>query len=278
MNSVCRRVCKVSVEGLLLELGFQFCENMALETLTEIMQSLLRQIGTSSHMYCEHAGRVQPVIGDVVMALVDMGIVPDHIEAYAKRNERVILPPLLKASHPKRVNNLHVGKVQPHPAHIPEYLPPLPDLHTFMRIPTHRKPAIEYEELREKSSTHQQCVEKALTRFVAKTSDTQSYFSNADKNLFPLIPCQSQNPAYLKALLTCDQMCQFQDEFCVPQPNRKSQSPNKRPFKYMIVQENNEHEMQGPDGEPIDNPYLRPMKIKLVQVPVPVRKKRQRKC
>ena len=271
MESVCRRTLKVSLAGLLLELGFQHSTNTAHETLTEILQSLIRQVGLSAHKYCEQAGRVQPVIGDVIVALVDMGIAVEHIQAYGNKNGRVILPPLLTANHPKRVDNLHVGEVQPHPPHIPKYFLPFPDPHTFLHTPTHSKPAIEYEILREKSSDHQSCVEKALTKFVTKTSETQSYFSKNDNNIFPLIPCQTENPPYLKALLTPDQMFQFQEECYVPKPKRGCQTPNKKHFIYSIVHENSKEQTNASDGEIIKNPYLSPVKIKLV------RKKKQRK-
>ncbi|KAJ9599465.1 hypothetical protein L9F63_010052 [Diploptera punctata] len=272
MDSACRRILSVSLAGLLLEIGFQFSNNIAHETLVEIMLSLIRQIGLSSHRFCEQAGRVQPVVGDVVMALIDIGICPHHIESYAKRNGMIVLSPILKVSHPKRVNNLHVGKEEPRPGHIPDYFPGFPDPHTYLRTPTLRKPAIEYDVLREKASFQQQCIKKALTKFVARTSDTESYFSSADKNIFPLIPCQTHNPAYLTALLTSDQLFQFQDEFFVPKRKIKGQSPDKKPIKYMVVQENNQDQTYGPNAEPIDNPYLHPVKIKLL------RKKRQRKC
>ncbi|PSN40523.1 Transcription initiation factor TFIID subunit 8 [Blattella germanica] len=271
MDAVCRRALTIAVAGLVTEFGFEYSDRTTLETLSDIIQSLIRQIGLSAHRYCELAGRVEPLMADVLVAMDNIGISMENMEDYARRPDRTVFPPLSKSAHAKRVNTLHVGKELAHPPHIPSHLPPFPDPHSFICTTTHRKPAIEYETLREKASTHQKCVEKALTKFVAKTTDTQSYFSPPERKLFPLVPCQSRSPPYLRALLTCDQMFYHQDEFNIPHPTRKGQTFSRKPTKYVVVQDNAD-EAAGEDAEPIDNPYLRPVKIKLV------RKKRQRKC
>ena len=254
MDKVCRNSLNVSLAALLLEVGFEQCDKMAQETLAEMLQALISQIGISAHKFCEQACRTQPVVGDVIVALVEMGVCLKDIEHFAKMNERTILSPLFKASHPKKVNNLCVGQRPLHPTHIPECLPEFPDPHTFLRTPTHWRPETEYEVIREKSSFQQKCVENALIKFVAKTSNAQSYFCNSDTNLFPLIPCQMQNSTYFKALLTIDQKLEFQDHFYLTPHNQSYHSPNKKLCKYSD-NENNELEA---GSELAENPYLRP--------------------
>ena len=81
-----------------------------------------------------------------------------------------------------------------------------------MRTPTHKQPVTDYVGVREKASSQKRDVERALTRFIAKTGKTHSLFRTDDTNLFPLISCdrlmpdQPALPAYLNALLFKDQV------------------------------------------------------------------------
>ena len=43
----------------------------------------------------------------------------------------------------------------------------------------------DYETIREKASCHKRDVERALTRFVARTGETQSFFLTEDLTYFP---------------------------------------------------------------------------------------------
>ena len=50
-----RTYLKIAVSGLLTELGFSTAEAAALETLTELTQSFLVELGRSARSYCELA-------------------------------------------------------------------------------------------------------------------------------------------------------------------------------------------------------------------------------
>ena len=52
-----RHCLKVSVGALMLESGFNGCEKMSIETITELVQSFLKECGRSSRAFCELAGR-----------------------------------------------------------------------------------------------------------------------------------------------------------------------------------------------------------------------------
>lgn len=49
---------------------------------------------------------------------------------------------------------------------------------------THKQPVTEYEAIREKAANQKKDVERALTRFLAKTSDTHSLFDVEDNHMF----------------------------------------------------------------------------------------------
>lgn len=96
---------------------------------------MLVEIGQSSRNYCELSGRTTPVIGDVVVALINMGISLQGIDSFGKRDSRHIIPTPQQASQQKQLNLLQAGTKNAHPPHIPNYLPALPDPHAYIRTP-----------------------------------------------------------------------------------------------------------------------------------------------
>ena len=69
-----RQCLKMSVSSLCTEAGFDSSEAVTVETLTELLQSLIYELGRSARNFCELAGRVEPVVADVVLAMVEMGM------------------------------------------------------------------------------------------------------------------------------------------------------------------------------------------------------------
>lgn len=169
------------------------------------------EVGETSRSYCELSGRTSPVIGDIVVALVNLGIPVQGLEAYATRDTRPILPAPQQHTQAKPLNILQAGTKNPHPSHIPNHLPPLPDPHAYIRTPTHKQPVTEYEAIREKAANQKRDIEKALTKFLAKTSETISLFDSEDNQMFPLIACKPQFPPYLAALNPTDQVFDFEE-------------------------------------------------------------------
>lgn len=100
---------------------------------------VLVEVGQSARSFCELSGRTIPVIGDVIVALVNMGISLQGIEAFAKRDGRQIIPMPSQASQQKQLNLLQAGTKSSHPPHMPNYLPSLPDPHAYVRTPVINK-------------------------------------------------------------------------------------------------------------------------------------------
>lgn len=93
------------------------------------------EIGASGRNFCELSGRTEPLIADVIVALINMGMKLDNIETYAKRQSRTVLPTLQQQTQAKQLNILQAGVKQGHPSHIPNYLPAFPDPHAYIRTP-----------------------------------------------------------------------------------------------------------------------------------------------
>ncbi|KAG0700303.1 Transcription initiation factor TFIID subunit 8 [Chionoecetes opilio] len=247
-----RKTLGAAVAGMLQEAGFTAFEKAALGTLTEMLQSLLSEIGRSTRAYAELAYRTEPVSGDVVMALVDMGISMDGLQAFRSRPNRVVITAPAQTVDMKQHNVLQVGDKKSHPAHIPEHLPSFPDTHTYCFSHTYKQPVTEYEAIREKAAAQKRDIERALTKYSAKTSDTQNLFFTDDKE-FLLVSVAPHPKSYLDALMPRDQVFEEEEE-------RKTKK------KRRIVNEEGEpiqekdklNESQ--EGE-LDNPYLRPVKM-----------------
>ncbi|CAK6971891.1 transcription initiation factor TFIID subunit 8 [Scomber scombrus] len=193
-----RRTLQVVVSALLTECGFDSAEKAAVETLTEMMQSYITEIGRSAKSYCEHTARSVPTLSDTVVTLIEMGFNVDTLPMYAKRSQRMVItaPPVTNA--PVTPRALSAGQKRTHPAHIPSHFPEFPDPHTYIKTPTFREPVSDYQVVREKAATQRRDVERALTRFMAKTGETQSLFKD-DITAFPSPSCpQSWNCRHWK--------------------------------------------------------------------------------
>lgn len=96
---------------------------------------VISEIGQSSRNYCELSGRSQPVIGDVIVALINAGISIQGLDTFARRESRAILQPPQQISSTKQLSLLQAGTKNSHPSHIPNHLPVLPDPHAYIRTP-----------------------------------------------------------------------------------------------------------------------------------------------
>ncbi|XP_061628530.1 transcription initiation factor TFIID subunit 8 isoform X3 [Phyllopteryx taeniolatus] len=182
-----RRTLQVVVSALLTECGFDCAEKAAVETLTEMMQSYITEIGRCTKSYCEHTARSVPTLSDTVVTLIEMGFNVDTLPIYAKRSQRMVITAPPVTNHPMTPKALSAGQKRTHPPHIPGHYPEFPDPHTYIKTPTFREPVSDYQVVREKAATQRRDVERALTRFMAKTSKTQSLFKD-DIATFPRRP------------------------------------------------------------------------------------------
>jgi len=271
-----RQCLRVAVGSLCTEVGFESAEVDALETLTELTQSLITELGRSGRAFCELAGRVEPVVGDLVLALVELGLPVSGLKEYALRSGRLTVAAPTHTVSSKQTAILHTGNKKRHPPHIPDHLPEMPDSHSYIRTPTHRQPVTDYESVREKAASQKRDVERALTRFIAKTGKIHNLFKTDDSNLFPLISCDREEdgvklPAYLDALLFKDQV--FEEDEREYQPKKRKSNHNETlsddedasPDKKSKINES------VADSE-IDNPFLRPVRMPR-SIPPPIKNK-----
>ncbi|KAM3617689.1 uncharacterized protein V6R79_009688 [Siganus canaliculatus] len=130
-----RRTLQVVVSALLTECGFESAEKAAVETLTEMMQSFITEIGRCAKAYCEHTARSVPTLSDTVVTLIEMGFNADTLPVYAKRSQRMVITAPPVTNPPVTPKALSAGQKRTHPAHIPSHFPEFPDPHTYIKTP-----------------------------------------------------------------------------------------------------------------------------------------------
>ncbi|KAF7696100.1 transcription initiation factor TFIID subunit 8 [Silurus meridionalis] len=263
-----RRTLQVVVSSLLTECGFDSAEKAAVETLTEMMQSYITEVGRCAKASCEHTARSSPTLSDVVITLVEIGFNVDSLPLYAKRSQRMVITAPPVTNSPVIPKALVAGQKRTHPPYIPSHFPEFPDPHTYIKTPTFREPVSDYQVLREKAASQRRDVERALTRFMAKTGDTQSLFKD-DITTFPLIAAKLSSIPYLNALLPSELELQSLEETDSSEQDDQTDTENNAnnisgtgadkenavvpPGGGVPSVKNNEENM-------IDNPYLRPVK------------------
>ncbi|XP_035417219.1 transcription initiation factor TFIID subunit 8 isoform X1 [Cygnus atratus] len=286
-----RRTLQVVVSSLLTEAGFESAEKAAVETLTEMLQSYISEIGRSAKSYCEHTARTQPTLSDIVVTLVEMGnhlaflaagiqrvsafLMDDAAQCswarslhYGSCNNHVIAPVTNQPVTPKA---LTAGQNKPHPSHIPGHFPEFPDPHTYIKTPTYREPVSDYQVLREKAASQRRDVERALTRFMAKTGETQSLFKD-DVSTFPLIAARPFTVPYLTALLPSELEMQQMEETDSSEQDDQTDTENlplhmstddsgpEKENASVLQQNTSLSGSRNGEENMIDNPYLRPVK------------------
>jgi len=91
-------------------------------------------------MFTEVGGRVEPTVGDITLALTDIGlrIDPVSLRSFARRHSRPILPNPGALPIPRTPTILTVGDKRALPSYIPDYFPPMPDPHAYVRTPVRK--------------------------------------------------------------------------------------------------------------------------------------------
>ena len=125
-QNVRRKILFSAICAICHENGFSFAEKAAIESLLEMIQSLITEIGRTSQSYCEHGGRTEPNIADVDIALIVLGIDVDSIPEYGKRSDRVVFPTPTQAPRIATHKILQAGEKKPLSSYIPDHFPAFP--------------------------------------------------------------------------------------------------------------------------------------------------------
>lgn len=274
-SDVCsRQILKTTVAALCLNAGYESAQDTVLETLSEMLQSYISELARSTQSYCEHGGRTDANARDVICALSDMGFKSQDLLKYIHQSSRS-LSQVAKGTEPVSPPVLQVGHRKNFPTCISDMYnyPHLPDPHTYIRTTTGETPEDDYVILRERISTQRRDVERALTRFVARTGESHALLPD-DKNAFPLIAAQPSAFPYYSALLPSEHeamrlsltnMEEEAEDQKESSPKKKQKSKRSHPTtKSQISPESTRHDQSSRTNSStnvIHNPYLRPVKM-----------------
>ncbi|ODM96385.1 Transcription initiation factor TFIID subunit 8 [Orchesella cincta] len=222
-----------------MEGGFHTVEKPVLELLTEMFQASLFEFGRSTRMFTELAGRVEPTVGDVTMALIDMGVQsgPSWAAKLLKETYETNDPSTTNSAFAKGSYNFISGEEES----------------------TAAQPITDYAACREKTSQQKRDLEKSLSKFFARTSSCYYLFPE-NKSLFPLI---SPKPAsYLDPLIPQDQIFE-EEQISAPLNFVKKEKAMEHVPKLNDDDEDGDDVMTSAQitttsWELIDNPFLKP--------------------
>ncbi|KAM3724500.1 Transcription initiation factor TFIID subunit [Dirofilaria immitis] len=175
-----RRVLRQAIAAICKQAGFETIEADVLELLTHMINSYINELAITTRQMTEHAGRTISTPSDTIIALVDLGTAVSDLPAFLKeatsKGSLVIAPP--RAQHlPHTQQQLRVGSSRPRPAHIPDWLPPFPDPHTYVRTDISGEPEPSYEKAREGLALLYRNTVMSLKDFVLRTHPSISLFN-----------------------------------------------------------------------------------------------------
>ena len=259
------------VASLCIEAGYESAEKTVLETLSEMLQSYITEISHTTKVFCEHAGRTLPNGQDVKCAFADIGFYSGQLLNYVNRARQINLGQVSCTLDATTAPVLQVGKRKNFPPYIPETFtfPSLPDPHAYIRTTTGQKATSDYVVLRECLSEQRRDVERALTRFVAKTGKSYPLYPH-DEHAFPLIAAEANSLSYLAALLPSEHEAinecveqhgtkESDNENSSHDQKSKNTSSNEN-VPAVAGQKRQSEEFKNESSNVIHNPFLRPVK------------------
>eukprot|EP01090_Pellita_catalonica_P008434 TRINITY_DN1924_c0_g1_i1.p1 TRINITY_DN1924_c0_g1~~TRINITY_DN1924_c0_g1_i1.p1 ORF type:complete len:186 (+),score=27.15 TRINITY_DN1924_c0_g1_i1:57-614(+) len=131
-----RECLKVVVALTCQDKGFTRAKESALNTFADVLQRYIEEIGYRSHRLAEHSGRSESKLADVTLSLSEMGLsISDLSEIPQKSNPLPFPKNIIPFPVPREHKQPKKSKTptEPKPPYIPDFLPPFPDKHTYIK-------------------------------------------------------------------------------------------------------------------------------------------------
>jgi len=167
-----RDIAKVVIAQITQGMGFNAIQQSACDALADILQLYIEEIGYSSHLYTEHASRVESNFHDICRAFEDVGVSLTDLYTFAAHSDEIPfatpVPPFpLPRTESEKQPELRELE-EPLPPHIPPFLPPFPDKHTYAHTPLFSERITDINALRRLKSKQKRQLEKSLYELSSK--------------------------------------------------------------------------------------------------------------
>lgn len=162
-----RELVKVVIAQITQALGFHGIQQSACETLADIMQLYIEELGYSSHLYAEHATRTESNFHDINGSFEDLGVSVTDLFTFITQFEEIpfakAVPPFpLPKKETPHPPDLAEKEELPHPDHIPSFLPSFPPRHTYAHTPLYAERITDARTLRREKSKQKRHLERSL--------------------------------------------------------------------------------------------------------------------
>jgi transcription initiation factor TFIID subunit 8 len=184
-----REILKVAVAYICSNFGFQTAERAAHETLVDILQCFIDEVGFTTKRYTEHGNRIESNFHDLIFAFRELRISLRDLILFASATTNIdvpftrAIPEFPVRARAKQPRSLRFSELPMRPSYVPSFLPTFPEPHTFAKTPVYvereKNPSI----IRQLINTERSQIEENLTKLHRETTphhetsliDYQSY-------------------------------------------------------------------------------------------------------
>lgn len=166
-NGYIRELLKIVIAQICQTMDCEGIEQSACETMVDILIHYIEELGFLSHMYAEHAGRIECNLNDTQLALKDLQVSMKDMMLYYSQVEDMpfarAIPRFPMGPSQKRRKVLTSSDALP--SHIPLYFPPYPDKYSFVNTPLYVEREKDRKKLRSRKNKERTQLEDNLTKF-----------------------------------------------------------------------------------------------------------------
>lgn len=151
-------------------MGFSSASSQAIDTLSDVTESLVSKISLKAKLLAEHSGRTEVNLVDIISALKVINISSRDIISYI-RDTQVDLP--FCHTHtafpisPSLAHEEPISSIIYNESNIPNFLPPFPDSHTYLFTPIPVSQTRDPETLRAIRANEKRQIEEKLASLLA---------------------------------------------------------------------------------------------------------------
>eukprot|EP01025_Chloroclados_australasicus_P018165 TRINITY_DN1940_c0_g2_i3.p2 TRINITY_DN1940_c0_g2~~TRINITY_DN1940_c0_g2_i3.p2 ORF type:complete len:266 (+),score=47.33 TRINITY_DN1940_c0_g2_i3:50-847(+) len=178
MDDYCKTVARATVCQLSHGLGLEHLQQSAVTATTEVLMKYLGEVGRHCKFYTELSGRTDPNISDVVFALEDMQTPLREVIDYARKFKEFEfvfeLGNLAYQQEQIKQQETFGEASEIVPAHIPDFLPRFPPVHTYQATPSFVVPVPEERNIARSAGVERREAEKALAKFLLEDKNQQA--------------------------------------------------------------------------------------------------------